>query len=85
MDFIITNHHKINIKKHHKKISSKHIIIFSKQHHKSITKKKARVMSMSLLNCKIYQLARVSRVADTELVLLIAHGTSFDHQVQFSM
>ena len=28
---------------------------------------------MSLLNCEIYQRGRVSRVADTELVLLIAH------------
>ena len=30
---------------------------------------------MSLLNCEIYQRGRVSRVADTELLLLIAHLT----------
>ena len=29
--------------------------------------------SMSLLNCENYQRGRVSRVADNELVLLIAH------------
>ena len=28
---------------------------------------------MSLLNCEIYQRGRLSRVADTELILLIAH------------
>ena len=28
---------------------------------------------MSLLNCEIYQRGRVSRVADTELILPIAH------------
>ena len=31
--------------------------------------------SMSLLNCEIYQRGRESRVADTELILLIAHLT----------
>ena len=30
-------------------------------------------VSMSLLNCEIYQRGRVSRVADTELLLLIVH------------
>ena len=29
--------------------------------------------SMSLLNCEIYQRGGVSRIADTELLLLIAH------------
>ena len=29
--------------------------------------------SMSLLNCEIYQRGRVSRVTDTELILVIAH------------
>ena len=29
--------------------------------------------SMSLLNCEIYQRVRVSRVADTDLLLLISH------------
>ena len=29
--------------------------------------------SMSLLNCEIYQRGRVSTVADTELILMIAH------------
>ena len=29
--------------------------------------------SMRLLNCEIYQRGRVSRVTDTELVLLMAH------------
>ena len=29
--------------------------------------------SMSLLNCEIYQRGRMSKVADTELLLLIAH------------
>ena len=28
---------------------------------------------MSLLNCEIYQRGRVSRIADTELILLITH------------
>ena len=38
---------------------------------------------MSLLNCEIYQLERVYRVAvTTELVLMIAHLRS-DRQVQF--
>ena len=29
--------------------------------------------SMSLLNCNIYQRDQVSRIADTELILLTAH------------
>ena len=29
--------------------------------------------SMSLLDCEIYQRERVSRVADTEFILLLAH------------
>ena len=32
---------------------------------------------MSLLNCEIYQRGQVSRVADTELILLIAHVLVF--------
>ena len=40
-------------------------------------------VSMSLLNCEIYQRGRVSRVADTELIATTERTPQSDHQVQF--